>query len=247
METTVTYGALQPYCERLVSGAEPWNVSSNLVFVLLGLYAVRRLRRSHGGGAGPPSGSSERDTSPALSRRLTGSASSTTLAALPFAIGAGSAIYHAYPSHATQLADLLPIALFVALAVALALERVLKLARRPRFGILLGWTIATLLCARHPDTLGGSLLYLPTLVVMAALGPLAARLPGARADAAPLLVATAATFTLALVARTADQPLCPLPPTGTHPLWHLLAAAAGAFAVTALMPRVGGMSSDPRR
>lgn len=192
---------------------------------MLGLYAISRRRAAGRGSTNEGS-------------RVSGSTSTADIAlvGLPFAIAVGSALYHAWPTPATQLADLVPIALFVSLAIALALDRVLHLARSVRVATLLVWFVATLVCARFPHILHGSLLYLPTLALLAALGPIARRTGAAPPGAARLLVATAVTFALALAARTADLPLCPRPPTGTHPLWHMLAAAAGGFAVHLLLP-----------
>lgn len=216
--------SIVPYCERLAGGAELWNVFSNLAFVLLGLYAFRRLAPRR---AGPRPGTGRHEREPGVARA--GAAATErmlgALALLPFAIAAGSALYHLRPSRATQLADVVPIGLFVALALWLALREVLALERAASLAALLAWLVSTLVGAGLVRHLYGSLLYVPTLLALVLVALAAAtRAPRERRA----LAAAAALFAVALAARTLDLPLCERLAPGTHPLWHLFAALAGA-------------------
>ena len=76
--------------------------------------------------------------------------------------------------------------------------------------------------AEVPGTfLWGGALYLPTVVVLIAVGVhlIRERIPAGR----PFLGAVG-MFLLSFTARTLDAPLCEIVPIGTHFLWHLLNA-----------------------
>ena len=219
---------LVDYCERLQSGAEPWNVLSNLAFAFCGIAILRWRRRRAAGPHAAAAGSVPNGTD--------GPGALNALALLPFAIAAGSALYHARPSALTQALDVAPIALYVALALTLALRRVFGLSRPRRAAALSLWLAASAFGAGFPDVLAGSLLYGPTLLALLLLTWLA------RAGHRRRLAATSAAFAAALAARAADLPLCPVLPFGTHVLWHALAALAAWFAFT-VVATAGSASS----
>lgn len=213
---------LVPYCERLLTGAETWNVVSNVAFIALGCYALSRMQaqtRANGPDARLPA---------------------YLFAWLPFVVALGSSLYHARPNHFTQILDILPIGLFVAFSLWLALRTLLALSVGATLVCLLPWLAATLVFGSFPGVLGGSLLYAPTLLtillVAAATRSIGIDLPDrtVRLRAAASLLHAALAFALALVARTVDLSSCGHLGVGTHPLWHVLAAAAGAFVVQAL-------------
>jgi hypothetical protein len=93
------------------------------------------------------------------------------------------------------------------------------------------------LAAVPPGTLGGSLLYVPPVLALAALAWYARH----RAHpAAPRLAAAVGVFAVAIAVRTLDLPLCPAWPIGTHFLWHLFTAWVLYLAATAVLaPRRG--------
>jgi hypothetical protein len=225
---------LRHYCERAGAGlaAEPLNAVSNLAFAWAAWRAWRRADR-------PPAGS-RWDLHAA--------------AALLAAVAVGSSLWHTLATPWAELADTLPIMLLVVALLEAVLRRVLGLGAAARVAaLLLLLAASTALPAAAaplglPGWLRGSAFYLPAWAALALLALAArARAPGA---ARPLLL-TWALFTLSLALRTADLPLCPALPRGTHFLWHLLNAVvldrlhallAGAGAVRACN---SASASDP--
>ncbi|TAK08059.1 hypothetical protein EPO44_03095 [bacterium] len=210
------------YCERTHRGlwAEPFNALSNAAFLLgaLGLYRL----------------AGRVDKEPARKALV-------YLSVMSALVGAGSALFHSFPNKLTQSADVLPIAIFVALAVYFYFRE------RADHGIPLRQTL--ILC----------LLFItgtPLLAILLGLSPYFAKgeyylglFP------AMLLLAVSETnhakrmriflsaliFGLALTARTLDPYLCADFPLGSHFIWHLGSAAA-AF----LMGTVQGLNDAKR-
>ncbi|MGH9369021.1 MAG: ceramidase domain-containing protein, partial [Thermoanaerobaculia bacterium] len=90
-----------------------------------------------------------------------------------------------------------------------------------------------------PGTMGGSLLYLPPVLALAALAGYARH----RAHpAASRLAAAVGVFAVAIAVRTLDSPLCQAWPTGTHFVWHVLAAWVLYLAATAVLAPRGAPS-----
>ncbi len=160
---------------------------------------------------------------------------------LPLMIAAGSALFHASPSHLTHMLDIIPVAFFALCTVLLFIH--LAGTNRARIATtMLGWIIATALAAQWPELLAHSLFYVPTAILLILLA-----LPGnAVVDKAylttgdhALLSGVAVTFTMALVFRALDLTLCRLDISdgiiaeqyGTHWLWHLLTAASCALSM----------------
>ena len=158
------------YCERVGPGltAEPLNALSNLAFALVAWRVWRRAGRA-----------------PEL--RL--------LAVLIAAIALGSLLFHSLANAWTQLADVVPIALFQLIWLARYLKRVLQFAPSKLAFSLFGYLALMAGCARWPALLNGSLAYAPAAGVLLVLGlrELRAVRPGAplvlcAAAAAPLLL-----------------------------------------------------------
>lgn len=190
------------YCERTGDAfwAEPLNALSNGIFLLAALAVFVRARR---GGC--------RD------------AGLYTLIAITVGIGVGSFLFHTLASRWAALADVVPILLFIVAYLMLVCHRWLAFAWP--------WAIAAGL-AYAPLSVGARLLwreivggsgapgaYLPALLVLLICAGLLAR---RHHPAARHLAAASALFALSLAVRSLDLPLCPLVPTGTHFLWHLL-------------------------
>jgi hypothetical protein len=103
------------YCERGTSAlllAEPWNAASNAGFILVGLIAIDLLLRK-----------------PVEQR----SADQFLLAVLILLIGLGSLSFHAFANRGTELADVIPIFIFMLVYLGFALNRFL--------GTPPGWTV----------------------------------------------------------------------------------------------------------
>jgi hypothetical protein len=190
------------YCERVGPEiwGEPLNAVTNLAFIVSAALLVRALGRSDR--------PARRDWAPWV------------LVALVFLIGIGSALFHTLAVGWAAAMDVIPIALFVLLAVYLSLRRLVGLGI---WASLLGVGIVLALAVGFPVLLrfgGGS--YLAALLAMLAIG-LYLRLRRGH-PAGTVLLAAATVFTVSLALRTLDLPLCQAIPSGTHFLWHLLNA-----------------------
>jgi Ceramidase len=200
------------YCERIGPGfwAEPLNAVSNAAFLVAAGWGLARTRR---GG---------QHDFPAF-----------LLALLVAVIGVGSFLFHTLAVRWSNLADVLPITVFIYGYFFLAMRRFLGLGR-------LAGALATLLFlaasfAVAPalvPLLGGSAGYAPALLAVLGVGAAARRRGSAGAD---LLLAAGIAFAASLTLRTLDQPLCAVLPAGTHFLWHVLNALTLALLLAAAM------------
>ena len=211
------------YCERGTSVAllaEPFNAASNAAFLLAALVALWLLLRRP-----------EQDRT----------ADHYLLIVLVFLIGLGSLAFHLFATQGSELADVIPIDVFMLVYLGFALNRFLKVPP--------GWTVLTLIgfaaivgltmqvkCwsggIGFPDAsatgagecLNGSLVYLPALLAMAIIGGLLAE---RKHSAAPFILWAALIFTLSITFRALDLVLCDAyqfqgRKIGTHFIWHLL-------------------------
>jgi hypothetical protein len=194
---------LDVYCERTGPGFwnEPLNLFTNLAFIFAGIAALRLWRAQ---------------------RELTwrNSWDLLLLIALLFAIGIGSALWHTFATHWSKSADTIPILLFINLFLLTFLIRLAGL-RWPgtlAFFALFQFVNRGVGAAFPADLLNGSIFYGPTWATLLLITVfLAARKhPAARGFA----LATG-IFTLSLVFRTVDEPVCSAVPIGTHFLWHV--------------------------
>ena len=202
---------LDHYCERTAPGLwnEPANALSNIGFLAAaGWVLVRQQRRGW-------------VDIPVIALAL--------VAAL---VGLGSLLFHTFSNQWSLIADLLPIVIFIYAYFFLILRRFLGLGTLVA-GLAVGglFLLSPALEAVMQPLLGASAAYAPGLVAtfgVAAAVPLLGRGP-----APALLVGSGAAFTVALVFRALDQPVCEAWPLGTHFLWHLFNAAAVGFALLA--------------
>jgi len=213
------------YCERGTNPellAEPINAISNAGFFLAALIAWQLL----------------------LWRpREDRSADHYLLIFLAFMIGFGSLAFHLYADTGTELADTVPIGLFMLVYLGFALNRLL--------GVPPGWTVLlavgfTVLvgAAVHVQCwdggigfagadvtgakpcLNGSVGYLPALAALIVIGMILAE---RHHKAAPYVVWAAVIFTISIILRSLDMALCDKVvvdgrSVGTHFIWHLLNA-----------------------
>jgi Ceramidase len=211
------------YCERGTSAAllaEPINAASNGAFLLAALGGLALLL---------------------LRPREQRSPDHYLLIGLVLLIGLGSLAFHLYATKATELADVLPIFIFMLVYLGFALSRFL--------GVPVGWTMLlvigfTALMAANGQVkcwdggigipaadvqgvkpcLNGSLFYLPALAALIVVGLL---LEEKRHRAAPYLLWAAAILAISVTLRTLDMALCDRiaidgRKVGTHFAWHVL-------------------------
>ncbi|WP_434447861.1 hypothetical protein [Lentzea sp. E54] len=181
--------SVDAYCERLGPGlwAEPLNALTNLAFLIAALLLLRKQA--------PPS-----------------------LRALPVLlalVGLASLSFHTLATALTGALDSAFIAVFVLYYVVVFAHhyRQVRWSRAwiaaPVFVV---FAVAVGLLVRV-----GPGIYLPALLALLVLAPLAGRDWGWFAGAA-------AVFAVSLTLRTVDEPLCGSIPSGTHFLWHVLNA-----------------------
>ncbi len=213
------------YCERGTNAAlwaEPINAISNAAFFLAALVAWQLLLWRP---------QEERSSDHFL------------LVGLVFLIGFGSLAFHLYADTGTELADVIPIVLFMLVYLGFALNRFL--------GVPPGWTVMLAVgfvvlvgVAMHvqcweggigfaaPDVAGakpclnGSVAYLPALGALIVIGMLLAE---RHHRAAPYVVWAAVIFTVSIILRSVDMAFCDQViidgrKVGTHFIWHLLNA-----------------------
>ncbi|MEO1291962.1 MAG: ceramidase domain-containing protein [Pseudomonadota bacterium] len=211
MENGVDRGwttAIDGYCERMSAAfwAEPLNAVTNLAFIIAALLAWRHASQE-----------TRRDwVFPALIILLT-------------AIGIGSFLFHTFAQRWAALADVLPIGFYMLLYLAASLRR----------GLSWPWAVAGI--AAPVAIFGGSaalgalstvvpfgpargsiVAYGPAFLCLIGIGLLFIRRGIATG---PWLLIAAGVFSLSLVLRSLDEPLCQATAgVGTHFLWHLLNA-----------------------
>ncbi len=156
-------------------------------------------------------------------------------------IGLGSLAFHLFATTSTELADVLPIALFMLVYLGFALNRFLGVP--PGCTVLLVAGFIALMAANlqvkcwdggigipGPEVQGarpclnGSLFYLPALGALIVVGLL---LEEKRHRAAPYLLWAAAILAVSVTLRTLDMALCDRivlhgRAVGTHFAWHVL-------------------------
>jgi hypothetical protein len=208
---------VRAYCERTGAGFwdEPLNALSNGAFLIAAALLLAREHRAKTRRAAAPD---------PVARALAG---------LVGVIGIGSFLFHTLAVRWAELADVLPIALFIHAYFFVALHRLLGL----RAGVALGPTLAfagaaaafepvlSTLAGRPlgPPT-NGSIAYAPALLALLGIGAILRAGTPAQSRAGTALFGIAGLFLVSLTARTLDPVLCPVLPTGTHLVWHILNA-----------------------
>jgi hypothetical protein len=190
---------LDSYCERAGQAdlwAEPVNALTNVAFFIATYYACKALRRT---------GIRAYDL--------------WILCGLLGCIGLGSALWHIFANEFTILMDVIPITLFINLYVVVLLARAMVW---PWWGCALGFILLQAMNAAasvwfNPDTLYGTIMYVPTYGMLLGLCAVSAALK--KPFAKELLIITG-LWTCSLIFRTIDIPLCHATHIGTHFLWH---------------------------
>lgn len=207
MERAGWHVPIDSYCERLDAGfwSEPVNAVTNGAFILAALAAgVVWLRAPR------------RDWLVAI------------LIALTFAVGLGSFLFHTVATRWAALADVLPIALFIAIYFFFAMRRYLGLPLWAALAVTAAfqalsmavpglWRDLTVSWLGY-DPLGGSAGYLPAAAALIGVGALAW---GRRPAVGCTLLGVGGLFLVSLAFRSVDSVVCATWPLGTHFLWHL--------------------------
>jgi hypothetical protein len=188
------------YCERTGPGLlnEPLNAVTNLAFLTAAVMAARYASKAR-----------------ALSYPV------QLLIVLLAFVGVGSGLFHTFATEWSRWADIIPIFLFQTAFLWCYGRHVLGFAEGSMSVLLAVYITLLVYCSTFSGVLNGSLIYLPGLaaifVLALAENRVNVRLPG-------LLLAAGALFALSLLFRTIDMQLCPLVPSGTHFIWHILNA-----------------------
>ena len=208
--------AVTHYCERAsdLFWAEPINATTNLIFLVAAFVLIRKLR--------------------VLAEPLSKVWDIWLLTILISGIGIGSFLWHTFATSWAELADVIPIALFVTLFLVSFLLRILRL----KISWVLFWTILFhgftfyLLTSLPTDLLNGSVIYLPAWI---GLWMLVIYSKVINLKYGNRLVFAAIAFTLSLTFRTIDRLVCDFWPWGTHFLWHLINGIALYFLMSVLI------------
>src|SRR3954452_2771936 len=215
------------YCERLDASfwAEPLNAVSNAAFLIAAGAALLRWR--HAGASDLPV---------------------LLLIVVVAVVGIGSFLFHTLANRWSELADVLPIAVFIYGYFLLAMRRFLGLGAPAAialtllfagfsFGFVRLWLLA--FGPRGVEITNGSVGYFPAALALLGVGGLlvaagrsadgagapAVATFGARAQAGRSLLRAALLFVVSLLFRSVDLALCGSWPLGTHFVWHVLNAA----------------------
>ncbi|MEM1384581.1 MAG: ceramidase domain-containing protein [Pseudomonadota bacterium] len=214
------------YCERAGYPdfwAEPVNAITNLAFIIAALIAGRLALRE-----------GRVDVPVAF---LT-----TNLVV----IGIGSFLFHTFSTRWAAATDSIPIMIFI---VAYLFSAMLRFVGLVWWQAILATVVAmvamsglaSLFYATLRPVIGGSVAYLPALLLLPAVGSILAI---KRHPAAPWLFVAGAVFTVSLTFRALDQPLCPQWPLGTHFMWHVLNGVVLGTLLVALVRH--GRSAETR-
>ena len=191
--------AIDAYCERTDPSywSEPVNAVTNLAFIVSAIVMWRRCAERTSG---------------------------RVLAAILFAIGVGSWLFHTHATPWAAMADTTPILLFTLVYIFLA--------NRDFWGWpVWGAGLGALAYIPYTAALTPVFEALPFFTISSFYWPLpvlifayAALLRRRAPELARNLAVGAGILCVSLAARSVDEPLCAAIPLGTHFLWHILNA-----------------------
>lgn len=199
------------YCERQGPEfwAEPLNFLSNGAFLIAAAYFCLRHWRQ-------------------VSRHW----QLQLLLALLTAVGIGSGLFHSFAQLWSQLADVIPIGLLVVFYIICYYRYVESWGpAKVLFGVLVFLVMTAVFALAVPKGwFNGSQTYFPVLINLLFMGK-----THQDSNARPLVFAAAATFFLALMARSVDMAMCEVLSVGTHYVWHTLCAITIYLMLTLLI------------
>lgn len=199
--------AIDGYCERTDPSfwAEPVNAITNLAFLLAAVWIWPRTK---------------------------GQATDRVLAAILFAIGIGSFLFHTFAQAWAGLADTVPIGLFIVVYIFAACRDYIGLAGLWAIAATVFFTLmlavgVNQMAAAMPD-LGANAAYIGTCTLIFGFG--VGMMRGNPRTGGGLLIGSG-VLALSIASRMLDMRLCPAFPVGTHFLWHLLNAGMLAWMI----------------
>lgn len=156
------------------------------------------------------------------------------LVSLAFLIGVGSAVFHSFATRWAQMADVIPIGVFLVYFLGYLVRVVWNFSWAKVVGILSGFGLLTYLLSLVVDAerANGSNLYFGAAASLFLIG-ICSRNAG-HGQWKTYLIA-GALFVLSLTFRTIDLAVCPAFSFGTHFLWHVLNGLVIALALKALV------------
>ena len=198
------------YCERGALSAlfaEPINAFTNLAFPIAGYLGYKLLKEKK--------------------------IESKEVRALPWIlslVGLGSFIYHTARNSTTLVFDALPIYFFILYALFLTLSEIFK-SRMKSILVLTGFVgLEVILSIYVPrEFLNGSIRHIAAVTFITLIGWFAVKKYG-NTVVRPLS-GIIGLYAFAIFFRSIDAWICTWLPTGTHFLWHILAAFAGYQAI----------------
>jgi len=191
------------YCERLSPyfWAEPINAISNIFFLVAAFFAYRYLK----------SRVNEKEVY----------VFSMTLIVLLICIGMGSFSWHTLANRPSELADVIPITLFIYVYLVAFLRVILKKGYGTIFMSLSVFTVINYFFNNYidADTFNGSLSYAPALSFLFILAYLIRE-----EEHIKMFIRIIFVFCISLLFRSIDFVMCEYISFGTHFLWHVLNA-----------------------
>ena len=191
---------LDSYCERAGQAhiwAEPINAISNIAFLIAAAIAIKMIKRY--------------------------SVQARDIKMLPVIlvlIGLGSFAWHVMADEFTLMLDVIPITIFINLYIIIFLTRCMQWRW---WGVVAAFVMLQLMNAAvsywlDADTLYGTIMYLPTYIMLLGFSILA--FIQKKTFALHLCLITC-IWTCSLIFRTIDLPICYATHVGTHFLWHI--------------------------
>lgn len=192
-------------CERTGSTifSEPLNVLSSFAFIFVAVKIYHFYRRHED-----------------LERRWIWDIHVLTI--LCFIIGVNSTIFHSYPTPITELLDTVPIVLFIVIYFISVLFRIGRCNLFQAAIALVAFTgFSYFLVHQFPQALNDSIGYLSSMV---ALIMIAVHLHLKARPSSQHFMLAAIIGVCSLFCRAIDHAICPMLPTGSHFMWHILNA-----------------------
>ena len=193
---------LDNYCERTneLFWSEPINALTNIAFLIAAYFAYKFWKAKAGG---------EKEI--------------LVLTWILAIVGVGSFLFHTFATSRTMLADVIPIGLFIYLAIFSAAYRVFGLKRLAAMAVVIGFFGFNYLCEKYipADWLNGSMMYIPALSALLTMTLVAKKM---NLQAHKAFMAATIIFVVSLSLRSVDMLACDYTPMqiGTHFMWHVL-------------------------